>query len=158
MGANSVMKVDSEPLRVGPYPYPPRILVADVPRGVETIRTIAGALATVTGAHSLTEALKHLKSGPELVICGVHFDESRMFDLLRIAKVEPTLQAVPFLCFREIDSELSPPYLEGLHIACTALGAKAFVDLYQMKTRHSVYAADAQFRRIIERLLSSGTC
>ena len=103
MGANSVMKVDSEPLRVGPYPYPPRILVADVPRGVETIRTIAGALATVTGAHSLTEALKHLKSGPELVICGVHFDESRMFDLLRIAKVEPTLQAVPFLCFREID-------------------------------------------------------
>lgn len=63
----------------------PRVLVADVAAGQTTVQNVLGREATIIEANSLEKALAELKEGVSLVICGLHFDESRMFDLLRMA-------------------------------------------------------------------------
>jgi hypothetical protein len=131
-----------------------RILVADVPAGVRALENVIGTSATVIGTNSLDEAVFLLRKGVDLIVCGIHFDESRMFDLLRLAKAGPSIQAIPFLCFRDMDSGLTLPIFESLQIACQALEAVEFVDLFHVKSRFGSEEADERFRRILTDLLT----
>ena len=66
----------------------------------------------------------------DLIVCTVFFDESRMFDLLRMAKSTPDWQCIPFVCAR-----LRPHVLEtsitreAVAFTCKAMGAAAFLDV-----------------------------
>jgi hypothetical protein len=79
-----------------------------------------------------------------------------MFDLLRIAKADPELRGIPFLCFRDIDSQLAPLMIEALRIACTALGTGAFIDLFQLKSDLGMSEATAHFRALLMGQLDLG--
>lgn len=127
----------------------PTILVADVPEGRETIKNIVGDRATLVPVTRMDEFLRQVTGDLDLIICGIHFDESRMFDLLRLALASRPGRACPVLCFRDLESELQPTLLESLDISCRALGALAFVDLYTLKRRYGIDAADAAFLKII---------
>lgn len=130
-------------------PYRGRIVVADVRESISTLAHILGESVQLLPATSLDRALKRLDEGADLVLCGVHFDQSRMFDLLRMAKASPRSRAVPFVCYRDMRSELPAPFLEGLDIACKALGAAEFLDLYEMRKRHGIGRADELFHAAV---------
>jgi hypothetical protein len=131
-------------------PAPKTILVADVASGQDTIRNIVGNDAAVMGASTLQSAMRRIEAGePQLVICGIHFDESRMFDLLQAANATAQGRLLPFLCFREIESELPPALFQGMEMSCRAMGAAGFVDLHHLKQLYGVEEADRTFRDII---------
>ncbi|MFN8657290.1 MAG: hypothetical protein U0105_13195 [Candidatus Obscuribacterales bacterium] len=107
-----------------------KILVAHTAEG-QGFLTNALADHTVSYAKTMEEAIRLLESESfSLIVCGMQFDDSRMFDLLRHCKSNPKHRDVPFGCVRLVDSNYSSPViLESLEIASKALGATAFLDL-----------------------------
>ena len=66
----------------------------------------------------------------DLIVCTVFFDESRMFDLLRLAKSRPGWERIPFVCVRLRRHVLDAPIArEGVAFTCKALGAAAYLDV-----------------------------
>ena len=128
----------------------PRVLLADVVQGFASIERILDGDVTFVHATTLDEALEAMVE-VDLILCGVHFDDSRMFDLLRYAKASPEARGKPFLCFRDRESELAPTLFEGLDIACRALGGVGFVDLILLRRRVGEEDGDAEFRSLVLR-------
>ena len=123
------------------------ILVADRP---DSDRRLAAILAghELVFARTLAEALRALRGRRfDLVLVGVHFDESRMFDLMR-----GLTEGTQVVCVRTQQFQSHAITLEGLEIAAKALGCALFLDL--------TWYADAEtgngaVRKLLEALLSS---
>jgi hypothetical protein len=126
-----------------------QILVADVSAGLATIRNVLGVDVDLVHATTIFQATKLLRQETDMILCGIHFDESRMFDLLRVVKADIQYRKIPFLCFRDLESDLERTLFESLEISCKALGAEKFVDLWALKKKFGVSKADEEFRRII---------
>jgi DNA-binding response OmpR family regulator len=123
-----------------------RILIAD---RLESDRRLAAILAgnELVFVRTLGEAQRMLRERRfDLVLVGVHFDESRMFDLMR--EVTDGTQVV---CVRSQQFQSHAITLEGLEIAAKALGCALFLDL-------TWYADDetgnGAVRKLIDALLS----
>ena len=87
----------------------------------------------------------------DLIICTIVFDESRMFDFLRLAKSRLEWQGIPFVCARVRGHILrSPTALGAAAFTCRALGARAFLDIadYQVDP-------EREMRDAVERLLDT---
>jgi response regulator RpfG family c-di-GMP phosphodiesterase len=87
----------------------------------------------------------------DLILCTIVFDESRLFDFLRLAKSRRMWQRFPFVCTRVRPHILdSPLALEGVKIACQTLGAVAFLSItdYQVNP-------EREMRDAIEQLLDT---
>ena len=87
----------------------------------------------------------------DLIICTIVFDESRMFDFLRLAKSRLEWQGIPFVCARVRGHILrSPTALKAAVFTCRELGAAAFLDIadYQVDP-------EREMRDAIERLLDT---
>jgi hypothetical protein len=101
-------------------------------------------------AFSLSQATASLRhSGIDAVLCSIHFDDSRMFDLLHEAKgIAPQ---TPFVCCRILHSDLTAQVLSGMAHAAQLQGALAFIDYNELHRQHGFAEADRMF---LERLLS----
>ena len=87
----------------------------------------------------------------DLIICTIVFDESRMFDFLRLAKSRLEWQGIPFVCARVRGHILrSPTALEAAVFTCRELGAAAFLDIADYEVD-----PERQMRDAIERLLDA---
>ena len=87
----------------------------------------------------------------DLIICTIVFDQSRLFDFLRLAKSRLEWQRIPFVCARVRGHILrSPTALESAAFTCRELGAAAFLDIadYQVEP-------ERQMRDAIEGLLDT---
>jgi hypothetical protein len=87
----------------------------------------------------------------DLIVCTIVFDESRIFDLLRLAKSRPEWQRIPFICARVRRHIInSGPDLEGVAFTCRILGAVAFLNItdYQVDP-------EREMREGIERFLGT---
>ena len=127
------------------------ILVADVP---SMDGRYAAALAgwplvfvrTMPEAHAVLERERF-----SLVVIGVYFDDSRMFDLVRFIRNDDIHNEVPIVCVRG-----SPGFTavttRTLEMAVKALSADAFVDLLHFDDEH---AGDASLRAVVEPYLKS---
>ena len=84
----------------------------------------------------------------DLIICAIGFDESKLFELLQLAKSRPESQRVPFVAARVIAHFRSPTALRDAAFTCRTLGAEAFLDIadYQVDPEREMQEA-------IERLL-----
>lgn len=136
---------------------PRRILVADQP---EAIAVFGDALATqceLVPAATLDEARAALEDAPALVVCGCHFDECRMYDLLRYVKAVPHLEHIPFLAVRCVEGELDDALYESVKIAVRALGGHAFVDLLRWQRRWGPEEASHRLTRLVDQLLQGGS-
>jgi CheY-like chemotaxis protein len=129
-----------------------KILVAasPAPRAIVE-RILAGHDLSCAGDMAQAEKLL-TEEAFDLIICTVVFDESRMFDLLRLAKANPERRSIPFVCARVREHILrSPSVVKATAFTCGALGAQAFVDIED-------YALDADpersMRNAIEGLLN----
>ena len=78
-------------------------------------------------ALSLVRALR--ANGYRLVVIGMHFDESRMFELLQYTKAIPTYRDVAVICVQCLEMGLAEAVLKNMDDAVKALGGTAFVDL-----------------------------
>jgi hypothetical protein len=139
-----------------------RILVAVAPAALPAIRGALADEVVVLPAHTLDDACQVLVARVDMIIAGVHFDDSHMFDLLRIAKADPTYRDIPFLCIRGVSGPIAlggnrtGPVLSNFEIvgtASTALGAAGFFDLYSLQEKKGVEKAGREFARIVRAYL-----
>src|SRR5215212_4568625 len=106
------------------------ILVAASPKPREVLERILEGHELVC-AETMAQAERLLqKQAFDLIICTIVFDESRMFDFLRLAKSRLEWQRIPFVCARVRGHILrSPTVLEAAVFTCRELGAAAFLDI-----------------------------
>jgi CheY-like chemotaxis protein len=107
-----------------------RILVAASPEPRAIVeRILAGHELTCAETMVVAEQCLGEKTF-DLIICTIVFDESRMFDLLRLAKSTPEWKRIPFVVARVRPYILrSASVLRSTAFTCGALGAEAFLDI-----------------------------
>ena len=106
-----------------------KVLVADVPEADEQIRDCLPG-HSLHFVRTLAQAIRELRrDGYQLIVIGMHFDESRMFELQRYVRGLPELKHVPVICVQCLDVLLSDAVLKNMDDAVKALGGTAFVDL-----------------------------
>jgi CheY-like chemotaxis protein len=131
-----------------------RALAADRPEGIDTLQNILKTGVDLLSATTLEAAVQGLQQPVDLIVCGVHFDDSRMFDLLIHVRADRRTRDTPFLIFRDLESELDTVFFKSMEIASKALGAAGFIDLHTLKRKHGVADADRQFRELIFTLMA----
>lgn len=130
-----------------------KILVAASaePRAVVE-RVLAGH--ELSCAETMAQAEQFLRERTfDLIICTIVFDESKMFDFLRLAKSRLEWQRIPFVGARVRAHILrSPTALEAAAFTCRTLGAEAFLDIagYQVDP-------EREMRDAIERVLDTAS-
>ena len=125
-----------------------RILVAvDACERLE--RILAGHILTIP--HSVEEAERELQAREyHMVILGVLFDESRMFELLRVVRTYKMNALTPVVCMLTGESNLSAVAIEGLDHAVKAMLANAFLNLTKFPDDR---VGNERVRRIIDYLI-----
>jgi PleD family two-component response regulator len=105
----------------------------------------------LTMAKSVEEAKAVLQKREfAMIILGVNFDESRMFELLRLVRTYKVNQLTPVVCMLTTESRLSDVAIEGLDHAVKAMLANAFLNLNKFPDNE---AGNARVRRIIDYLI-----
>jgi hypothetical protein len=134
----------------------PRILVADLPDSFEVFRRALTSAFELAHAATFDDAKSALMDPPALVVCGCHFDEGRMYDLLRFLKAAPGLDHLPFIAVRCTPGELLDDALyESVKIAVRALGGNAFVDLLRWQRRWGAAEASHRLTQLVQTLVSA---
>jgi len=130
------------------------ILVADSPEGIAAFRRALPPSASLVPVHTVDQARGLLHPPPALVVCGCHFDEGRMYDLLRHMKATPDLAHVPFIAVRCVEGDLAldDALYESVKIAVRALGGNAFVDLLRWQRRYGEAEAAHRLTRLVDSL------
>jgi len=106
-----------------------KVLVADVPEMDERIRECLPEHELVF-VRSMREAGAALRQdGFSLVVIGLHFDESRMFELLTYVRSLPAYKDAAVVCVQGLDIMLPEAAMHTVDMAVKALGGTAFVDL-----------------------------
>jgi CheY-like chemotaxis protein len=131
---------------------PKRILVADTS---DSDRRLSAILAgqDVMFARTIGEAQRLLAQQQfDLVMIGVHFDDSRMFDLVRHVRAGGHHAGKPVACVRSHRFiSAAAISLEGLEIAARALACNLFLDL----TKYPDDAhGNAEVRKLLDALLT----
>jgi len=125
----------------------PRLLVAGTPMAIKTVEHLVGAGVDYLPARSMDDAVHGLELHPDMIVCNVRFDESRMMNLLQAAKESPATRETPFLCLRLAPMPAS--WKKGIEVAALALGAIAFLDLSSLEKDLGRAAAEQELRRIV---------
>ncbi len=126
-----------------------KILAAMRPEGVVAVERALGRYVEVVPVYTFEDAVRRLQPHDiNLILCGMYFDETRMFDLLRLAKDK--FPGVPVVCCRIGQSEVPQVTLEAVAIAAKSMGAVEFVDMPLLRPDP---AADQEFRSLVLRHL-----
>jgi len=135
---------------VGPAPRS-KILLAISPGGVARLRRVLEG-HDVTLVRTRGEAWTLLeKERFQMVIVGVHFDESQMFALLADIRAHAKYRKVPILCVLASPSHvISDVAIEGLDHAVKAMMANGFLNLANIADDET---GNARIRRIIDYLI-----
>jgi response regulator RpfG family c-di-GMP phosphodiesterase len=128
------------------------ILIAATADDVAAIERILGDRHELCVVGTMSEAEAKLKEQVfDLIMVGVHFDESRMFELVRNVHKIPKNDDKPVICFCTRDTALTRTMHESIDVAAKALGAWMYLDQHEFNV---VKDPDAELRRIIERCLT----
>jgi hypothetical protein len=128
---------------------PGRILLAVVPTAARRIaRALHDQKLLVVGSSG--EAVRTLRLERfRLIVLGIYFDESRMFELLPIAQASELNRQTPVLCVRGVAGQLSAAAVKGLARTALALGHE-WLDMATIPDDH---AGQELLRRQLLRLL-----
>jgi hypothetical protein len=122
-----------------------RLLVAVTTLGYVHARRALAADFDLVPAFSLAEALAALEAdGIQGVLASIHFDDSRMFDLL--THVKGMKPSPPFICCLLLGTQLSGHSLSALVDAATSQGCLGFFDYNSLQRKVGFPEADRQFR------------
>ena len=118
------------------------LLVAATPMGYVHARRALHHRFDLVSAFSTHQALASLRSGGiDAIVCSIHFDESRMFDLLTAAR--EFAPDTPVVC---------PRAIEALITTVQSLGCRQFVDFNELYRSQGQDEAD---RRLCEAVVES---
>jgi hypothetical protein len=128
-----------------------RIFIADTTEGAASIERIMGDRHESIVAGVMSEALEKVQGEAfDLVMIGVHFDQSRMFDLLRELH-KARYHDTPVICFCSRDTLLTRSAHESIDVASRVLGAWMYLDYQKYNDSDN---PDDELRRVIERCLT----
>lgn len=128
-----------------------RILVASISNGIEVMERLLGREHELLIATTMLEAIEKLeKEEVDLIMIGVHFDESRMFELMSHCKTMSKNGNKPIISFCTRDTPLTRTMHDSIDIATKALGAWIYLDQHDYSVKRN---PDAEVRRVIERCL-----
>ena len=116
---------------------------------MDAARAAIGGEFELAIAQSVSEALKQVEGGVELVLCNVRFDDSRMFDFLGALNAMPRARRLPVVCCRVARSPVSAGARRGIELALEALGVLAFLDMHEVEIRDGPEAAQAALRATV---------
>ena len=130
-----------------------KVLVADVPAARSRLTSVL-AQERLVFVHTLAAALRALAGEDfDLVLIGMHFDDSRMFDLLHAVRAGGRNRAVPIVCYRMRPLAFMALSTQVIEVTVKALGAQAFADLAGFATEEEGNAALA---RLVAAAIGSG--
>jgi hypothetical protein len=125
-----------------------RILLAG---SSERIAFLASALAQyqIYQVHDMKQAQDLLKRMPfDAVLCSTHFDDAKMFDLLKCVRDDPGTHNARFICLSESTQTHSNGMQDSVTIAARYLGASACLVLEE-------YGTDDMSRQALNRDVQS---
>lgn len=112
-----------------------RLLLAVRPEDRPMAMAALGEEFDVAIAYTYNEAEAALRAGVVMVVCGAHFDDGRMFDLLRLVKGDPAYAKIPFIPVLGRLPANSSAMAQSIRNATAALGADGFVDISRLERR-----------------------
>jgi len=109
-------------------------MIAGDPLTIEVLEPLLGGAGYELILVSTTkDALTKIHSEkPDIIICGMLFEESRMFDLLKAVKADPAICETKFICSRVAVSDLPDAVMDAMNTASRALGATMFLDIFAL--------------------------
>lgn len=132
-----------------------KTLLAAIDReDVESIRAALGDEFQLLIGHTLPAVRTALQGRVHAVLCGLHFDDGRLFALLELLAADERLRRLPVLCIKDAGGSLSPAIRKSISIATDKLGARGFTDLAELRAEHGEQHARACLRATVHRLLS----
>lgn len=87
----------------------------------------------------------------DLIIAGLHFDESRMFEVVHQAQHSRQNANRPVICFNSRKTNMAKLMHNSLQRCSVALGASMYLDEH---TYNDCQDPDAELRRVIEQCIS----
>jgi len=109
-----------------------KILAAIRPEDTQLMRKVMGMEFEVAVCTTLAEAQAALAPDIAMIACGVHFDDGRMFDLLKYVKDDARFCDIPFWGLLHDNGVLSVEITRGIRTAMKTLGAKGLFNLSQL--------------------------
>ena len=134
----------------------PKVLVAIRPEDQDVMRRVFGDEFDVINCTTLAEAQAALSADLSMIACGVHFDDGRMFDLLKLVKAEPQLSAIPFWGVLRDEGLLSSAITRGIRTAMKSMGANGLFNLSQLNP-HDDDMLYQDLRRTIRQSFGAGS-
>jgi len=132
-----------------------KVLVAIRPEDADLMRRVFGEEFEVISCITLAEAQAALSTDLAMIACGVHFDDGRMFDLLKQVKADPQLAAIPFWGILRDEGLLSSAITRGIRTAMKSMGANGLFNLSQVDTGNDEEAAYRELRGALRKSLAN---
>lgn len=109
--------------------------MAETPSAAEIVRPVLEGHFHLIYSHSLRDALRALEDDAslDLVLCGLHFDESRMFELLQHVRNGRSTHHIPFVCLNAKNSVLPQSVVRIAAKAVITMGGDGFIDLVRWR-------------------------
>ena len=105
-----------------------KILIAIRPEHQEIFSTILKK-SDLTFVHSIDEAYATVRPEFDLILCGLHFENGRMYDFLKFSKAYQRTKNIPFLCVQLTGGILPYGAFKSMVTAFDVLGGDMFVQL-----------------------------
>lgn len=85
----------------------------------------------------------------DLIICGLHFDMGRMYEVLRNAKCSPKVKDIPFLCVQLTGGILPYGVFKSMECAFHLLGGDLLVQVDKWRIELGDEAAFDKLREVV---------
>lgn len=104
------------------------ILIADTAEGAEAVKKYLSRHHDLVLVHGLAAATRLIANVDfDAIICGTHFDDSRMVELLREVRRESRYSGKPFIVVRMLPTNLSADIERNTKQMAMVLGATAYL-------------------------------
>jgi hypothetical protein len=109
------------------------IFIADIPDGIDLLRSAVGDRHSITTAETFDSAMDNLtRRRFDLVVIGIHFDDSRMYELITNMRNYTRNRGTPLAAFRCLRTDLSDFFCHSIELGCKALRACKFIDMVRL--------------------------
>jgi CheY-like chemotaxis protein len=118
-----------------------QILVAETPSAVERWRSILVGYDILV-AETPMQARDLLESNHvDLIICGIHFDDSQALDLVTKIRESGAHKKTPVVIARLLPTELGKMLKQSISVVQSELGISRYIELDEYETRTNPEAA-----------------
>jgi PleD family two-component response regulator len=132
-----------------------KLLVADVPEAIPALTNALGQYFHILPCTSWAGACSVIRQGVDLVLCGIGFEESKMFDLLEYLRSHEATRLIPFFCIKSTRQKLPSTINDGIEIALRAKGTAGYIDFEGWQSRLGEHHASSILRKKILEALSA---